>query len=430
MFHIITHSVVFFFIYSVQFLGSPGGVGTRAWFGLIGFLYLIFQLVINLCHKKINQNIQVAGLLLFLLAFLSLISILLNSTSDFAFVAYVPSMLAVVFSAFFVAQVVRYNSPVDYVFYAKNVLINVVGMQLCIALMMFLLPDVGFVLNGIQIADDFVKDVLIETGEFRLSGFGARFFGAGIVNSYALILIVSLVRSVNLSFMRIVYFVIMFVFVAVFGMMMSRTTLVGAGLGIVFLMLPLSMRQPEYQLFKIQRRFFFLLLLVVPIVLIAFAMVFVPEFISDIEPALKFGMELFVNYFEGGRLESDSTTQLLNMYDVGQGLPLIIGDGYYVDPQDSSQYYKFIDIGYIRLIYYFGIPGLLVYFLFQFQATLMSAEGLKSGERYIFIVVCFLLVLILNLKGFADIFVFSFYLYACALGREAFFYNSRVVIVV
>lgn len=421
MSHIITHGAVFFFIYSVQFVESPGGVGTRAWFGLIGFFYLIFHLVTNMHHKKINPHIRVVGLLLFFLVFLSFISISFNSTSDFAFVAYAPSMLAVAFSAFFVAQVVRYASPGNYIFYAKNVFINVVGVQLCIALMMFLLPDIGFVLNDIQISDDFVKDVLVETGEFRLSGFGARFFGAGIVNSYALILIVSLVRSVNLSFMRIVYFASMFVFVVVFGMMMSRTTLVGAGLALGFLMLPLSVGQPKCQLFKMQRKFFLLLLLVVPMMLIAFAMVFVPEFISDIEPALKFGMELFVNYFEGGRLESDSTTQLLNMYDIGQDLPLIIGDGHYVDPQDSSQYYKSIDVGYIRLIYYFGIPGLLVYALFQFQAILMSAEGLESSERYMFIAVCFSLVLFLNLKGFADIFVFSFYLYACALGRKAFF---------
>jgi hypothetical protein len=45
----------------------------------------------------------------------------------------------------------------------------------------------------------------------------------------------------------------------------------------------------------------------------------------------------------------------------------VIGDGhYYNKPGDaSSGYYMATDVGFLRLIYYFGTIGLLIYFLLQ-----------------------------------------------------------------
>jgi hypothetical protein len=419
------HVIAFFFVYSVQFVGSPAGLGTRVWLGVIGLLCLVYQAMTSGRCKKIDPNILRAVLLILSLALLSLITVALNSTSDLVFFTYAPSMVTVAFAAFSVAQVVRLAYPKNPGTAAKNIIVTIVAVQLCIAFLMFILPDFASMLNNLQITSDLDNDLLFESVEFRLSGFGAKFFGAGIANCYAMILIATLVRSTELSRGRLIYLAIVFLFIASFGMMMSRTTMIGTGLAIVLLVLPCPLKQQLRSRFLRQRRAFWLSLFIAPIILGAIALVLAPNLVTDIEPLVKFGFELFINYFENGQLESESTTQLLDMYTFNFDLPLMIGDGYYTDPQDPSQYYKGVDIGYIRLIYYFGLPGLVTYLIFQYKAIRMSAEHLGRGEEWKFISVCMLLVLLLNFKGFTDIFVFSIYLYACVLGRDAFFRISK-----
>ena len=79
----------------------------------------------------------------------------------------------------------------------------------------------------------------------------------------------------------------------------------------------------------------------------------------------------------------------------------IIGDGYYTDPIVPSEYYKGTDIGYLRLIYYFGMVGLAIYFVIQ---TYVIKEAYKYSSKYkmLFILLIFYLV-ILNVKGFTDL---------------------------
>ena len=419
------HLVAFFFVYSVQFIGSPGGLGTRVWLGIIGSLLLAYQALIHLRRKKLDPHFQRTGLLLLSLALLSLATVTFNSTSDLAFIIYAPSMLVVASAAFTVSQVVRRAYPANPGIAAKNIFATIVMVQLSIALLMFASPDIGRMLNGLQITNDLDANLLLETGQFRLSGFGSRFFAAGIANCYALILIASLIRSARLSRMRVLYLAAAFMFIASFGMMMSRTTVIGATLATAFLVLPISKKNPSHHRFRHQRGIFWLSIVVVPMALVVPVLVFAPKFVAEIEPALQFGFELFVNYSERGQLESKSTSQLLDMYANDFNLPMVIGDGHYVDPQDPEEYYKSVDIGYIRLIYYFGIPGLIIYFLFQYQSIQMSAAHLGRTESRKFLAVCMMLVLILSFKGFTDIFVFSIYVYSCALGREAFFRIAR-----
>jgi hypothetical protein len=85
----------------------------------------------------------------------------------------------------------------------------------------------------------------------------------------------------------------------------------------------------------------------------------------------------------------------------------LIGDGrYYNNPGDpSSGYYMATDVGFLRLIYYFGAIGLLVYFLFQFAVLYRAFLFNKHVPHFAaFVVLAFLYCVILNLKGFTDIF--------------------------
>jgi hypothetical protein len=81
----------------------------------------------------------------------------------------------------------------------------------------------------------------------------------------------------------------------------------------------------------------------------------------------------------------------------------MIGDGLYTDPI-SKKYYMNTDIGYLRLIYYFGIIGTLTYFTFQI-ILIKSIYQLNKKFKCTFVII-FLYLIILNFKGFTDFFCF------------------------
>lgn len=422
---LIAHFTAFFFVYSVQFLFSPGGIGTRVWLGVLGFLCISYEAIRIVSRKRLDPSVGRAGLLLGSMAILSIISLAANSTTDLAFVTYTPSMMVVAFAGYFTARVVRAAYPKEPGAAAQAIFVTVVLVQLIIALTMFTVPPLGQALNDIQVTSDIEADLLLETGEFRLSGFGARFFGAGIANCYALIMIASLLRTSTLSGAKVMYLSAAFLLIASFGMMMSRTTLFGSALALLLLVLPLGKQPASANPFRRQRRWFGTGLLLLPLAIVVPALVLAPNLVANIEPALRFGFELFVNYFAGGQLESRSTTHLLDMYATDLKLPVFIGDGYYADPRDPNLYYQAIDIGYFRLILYFGVPGLLLYLFFQYFTIQMSGLRFHGNEKKYFVAICMALVLSLMLKGFTDIFLYSFFLFASTAGRSGFFTVAR-----
>lgn len=411
--------VVFFFLYSVQFTGAPGGLGTRIWLGIAGFIFVVARVAINSGRARIELQLGLAILLLMLLGVQSLIAALVNSTFDPAFIVYLPQMASIAFAAFFAAATVKFAYP-DYPYTAaRSLIVAAVVVQLSVSLLMFFVPPVASILNEVQITSELDASLLQETVEFRLSGFGSRFFGAGIINCYALIMIGSLVRTVELSHLRLVGLLFAFVFISSVGMMMSRTTMIGAALAILLLILPTRRSMPAFQAIRRQRHLFVVALFLLAIIILIIVSLLSDNIILSIEPAFRFGFEFFVSYLEEGSFQTDSTTQLLSMYSGELRLPLLFGDGLYADPSDAIQYYKAIDIGYLRLIYYFGLPGLIIYLLFQHQAIRMSAAHLAYGENRILIMSLTALLFALLLKGFADIFLYSIFLYACSSRHQS-----------
>ena len=90
------------------------------------------------------------------------------------------------------------------------------------------------------------------------------------------------------------------------------------------------------------------------------------------------GFELVLNAQDSGEMSSASTNRLGEMYE---SYPTrietyILGDGYYTDPNDGK-YYMHIDIGYFRLIYYFGLLGLFFYLSYQYKLIKMMCDSYK-----------------------------------------------------
>ena len=60
---------------------------------------------------------------------------------------------------------------------------------------------------------------------------------------------------------------------------------------------------------------------------------------------------MFLNYFTSGKLSTESTDVMMNMYVFPDNLSTwLIGDGIWTDPR-TGFYYKGTDIGYCRMIF-------------------------------------------------------------------------------
>jgi len=403
LYYYLLHIVLFFYIYSVQFIGVPFGIGTRVFMGIMGFSMFLLEILKVKKPIVFNRPFLIVYFALFCISLVSLLSLLYNRTTDIEFfIKYPVSIIIIIFSSYFVTKLVSYKSKDEnQIPVVMQLFINVVIIQIIIALIMFAFQPIRDILNTTQVTSDQELKVLEQTLEFRLVGFGSKFFGSGIVNGFALILIGSILRYNSHIKINVFKYTMSFLFLFVFGMMMARTTIIGAllALGIVF--------QPKNSLgfninqIKKNTKFLFYLLSI-PIISVFGVFYFLPEVKESIELAYNFGFEMFINYFQSDSLESASTNQMKEMYVWPTSLKTyLIGDGLFSDIA-TGEYYMGTDIGILRLIYYFGVFGLFAYLYFQFQ--IIYAAYLKNRRfKYMFAVI-FIYCLVLNYKGFTDLF--------------------------
>lgn len=389
--------VLFFYIYSVQLLGLPFGVGTRI--VLAGFGLLLF--FIN--SKKaltFNSDFLKLILILILLSLVSMYATIFNTTDDYQFVGYSFSLLLIFFASYFTFNFFLIDKKVSNTNYFKTIsegIIYVVLFQSILALVMFFYTPLTDFLNSIQVFIDLDKDKLAEALEFRLVGFGIKFFAFGIVNGFALILLASLLKNENYTPSKKVFFWLIYFLLFIIGMMAARTTIIGFGLSLLLYFNPFKKTVRSKLIDKWQFVAYFSLI-------VFFAYLIQISLFSEhnkFDLLLDFGFDFVVNYLETGNAQSESLNQMNDMYIWPTELQTYLtGDGRFMGT-GYEFYYKSTDIGWIRLLYYFGIPGTIIYF---FTHYFIVRKCVKIYPIYkITFLVLLLYFFILNFKGFTDI---------------------------
>lgn len=347
---------------------------------------------------------------------ISVLTITINGTNDIEFIKYPLSLIFILLAGYFLHFIIRetygkINSTI-----VLNYIVAAVLAQVTIAAISFLNPSVSIALQSIQNINDFDAAKLVDTAGYRLNGFGSNFFGAGLINGFALLSIAVLVKQSNNSSRHILYLSFAFIAILGLGSMMARTTLVGGAMSLFFLLIPVSVINKR--IVKIRAKFFAYIVLL-PVSVILFMVTVFPDFADSLQNVASFGFEMFFSYSETGDLSTASTDLLEEMYVLPDNpKTYIIGDAhFYIRPGDPGNgYYKNTDVGYLRLIYYFGITGTLIYFLLQYGAVINAIESNPGNKTLrMYILLAFVFCLIANLKGFTDffflinLFVFSNY---------------------
>lgn len=383
---------LFFYLYSVQFVFVPGNIGTRPLMGLIGLFVFFYDLTHNRIPNCIFRRACIYFRYLLYVAMISVFTMILNGSGDAEFVKYFISMSLVYFSCYYVTKILKRHEKYNF-----NDLIDllefIVLIQLLLSLIMFFVPSVKNFLVGIQNwgMDGYMVD---QVSSVRLIGFGASFFLAGTIISYCLILLsYKLLCSDMSKSIRLLGFLLYFL-ILFLGIFMARTTVVGFIFSLILVLL-LNNRMKVINLKAIVMSFIFIIGLIFALFQTVISSIPELEILSDN------AFELIINAQETGEASSHSTNELSAMYEnfsVNAGT-LVIGDAHFVG--DKGGYYQNTDVGFFRLIFYFGLVGSFFYFLFQYKVIAMMRRCFNIPFALFFVI--YMLLLVLNLKGFADL---------------------------
>ncbi len=356
---LLTGIIVSFFYFPVNFTFFP--TVTKNILGAIG-LVCVGIVLIRKKEFTFPRTLMVMLLLSGFVSIIALFSITFNQTPDTSYVTFIRSTIIWTSAAFTVCCVIwlthkRIDLPL-----IINYLAAVGVFQCGIALAIHYIPAVQmFVDATFSQGQALLQDMgrLYGIGAFLDVG-GSRFAGILIGIAYLLEQ-----NRQDRNYTSQLWLVFAFSAITVIGNMIARTTLVGAIIGLAYIILmelkSLTWRHPDYQ--SSLGAWCLTLLFTLPIV------VYFYNSSEDFHEMLRFGFEGFFSLFEKGSWDVDSNNTLQSMIVWPEELKTwIIGDGYfanqrydpnYIGDATTGGFYMGTDIGYLRFIFYFGVIGLI-----------------------------------------------------------------------
>jgi len=401
---IINILIVDFYYFPFSFSVLPS-FNLKMGLALIGILISIFSLT----HGKNHLFPKEVLMILLLASFVSLFSLLtmvINKTDDSSYVNYISSAAVWLSGALTVCTSIKLTH-------------GEISVKL---LCMYLLAVCALQSISAQIIDrnDALADFICQNFDGYHSGMrGARLYSLGCAVDFAGCRFAA-VNAATLTAMvaapedylkgEVFFTWITVIIITVLGSMIARTTFVGTGIGLCFVL---------YAFLKSSKKSFTVIWPVL-VLLVASIPVFVYLYNTDsrFHSLMRFGFEGFFSLFETGHWHTTSNDLLADMVKWPENLKTwLIGDGYfynaktmdvnYLGPDYYGGYYMGTDIGYCRFIFYIGLIG-----LFSMMGMVLYPTKIccKKSPKYTLV---FLAILVCALAVWAK--VASDLFFICAL---------------
>ncbi|WP_413533357.1 hypothetical protein [Empedobacter brevis] len=399
----------FFYIFNVSFVFLPSILRTRVLIGFIGFIVFC-----NIFKKGIPKSfLKIILIILLPIIFIVLTSII-NNNLDPRFIGNTFQNLIYIFGAFLLVKRLNFD-----ILLISKVLVASIFLHNVLALIMFLNPNLLFLVVSIQSTGDKFEYALNNVVEFgsRFIGIGiGTFFSGGIIACIGILLSVYILTQINKS--KLLWFLI-YLFISITGIYIARIAYLGIIISVFFYFGTLII-QKKYTIIP---KVFSLLFIIGSIIFL-----YIINNIDDLMKISSFNhsFEIFINLFNTGEISTKSTEGVKDMLIFPSDLKSILfGDGQFY--YENGSFYMHTDVGYSRLVYYYGILGMISFFLIHLYILKFNIKYNKHNKVFRFLLVALTLILFIgNLKGLLDInwLMFIFYWIALKKYYENLSYNK------
>lgn len=396
---ILLGTVLSFYLFPIGFTFLPPGLNTKMILAFSGVFFFFLDNV-KLSNVKLNMDLGVSIFIATLFSVICYFSADFNVVDDYSYASYIVSFFTWLGGAYciswFFRQAYGEFSFRELVFY----LLAVCLVQCVSALLMDSFPLFKTVVNSLVLqGQDFAESVR------RLYGIGASLDNAGVRFSIVLVMVSALLMQDD--YVRDnsrIYFLLLigFFIVGVIGNMISRTTVVGFGIGFAYILCTSKMLRViiNVKSFKTALIFVFVLACI-----IGFA-IYIYNTSVEYRTNFRFAFEGFFNWFETGEWKTSSTDKLSNEMWIWPTTT----EGWIIGTGKFGNFVYSTDVGYCRFILYCGLIGFSVFAsLFIYNAL---AFALKIPKYSIMFLIIGSLSFIIWIKVATDIF-FIYALFYC-----------------
>ncbi|MBR4232964.1 MAG: hypothetical protein IKR96_00280 [Bacteroidales bacterium] len=352
---IVTGILMSLFYFPFEFTFLPG-INTKMLLAVVG-LGLMGLSFARRRAFSISRDMLILVLIACCVSIVAYFSQTIHHTPDDTYVTYIVSFLTWFCAAFTVCSCIKaVHGRIDVVLIVHY--LAVVAVCQC-AVTMWISYDPAFQ----RFVDSYVaQDQTLLHELDRLYGIGSSLDVAGL--RYALILVAlgAVLGSGRLSAGWTYFDIGAFLVITVIGNMVARTALVGTAVGLGWIVI--SAFLPG------EKRRTSLLPWLLFILVVSIACTLLYQFNPQFRYLFRFAFEGFFSLVEKGEWQIDSTDRLATMVVYPETLHTwILGDGYFENSRNDINYlgdatdqgfYMGTDIGYLRFIFYFGVPGMLL----------------------------------------------------------------------
>ena len=363
--------------YSFDLAAFPNGPNTKMIVAVIGLLWFAYDSLLGRNSRTVQlPQVMVIGLIFAgLYSIINIFAIEFNATDDYSYANYVTTFLVWIFSVYPTIALIRITHG--------TVTLPILTYYLVAATLFQCVT--GLIIDNSPAFDDFNGKIVAWETDFydridRIRCFSTSLDSAGVRFSLVLILLMAVLgreESVRQDKGAVFFLLFSFFVISGIGNMVSRTTTVGVGIGMLVWLIYMvrsgqNLASSSYMVLA------FLVLLAVA----ATVGVYLYNTDEYYNSLIRFAFEGFFNLVEEGEFSTDSTEVLDSMWVWPSDTKTwIIGDGIY-----GSWAYR-TDIGYCRLIFYSGLTGFVVFAMsFVYYAYYFA----RKYPRYVWLFVSFL----------------------------------------
>lgn len=335
--------------------------------------------------------ISIVGLLLIL--FNSLFFPIAHGTYDLSYIKNYISLIVKFLGIFFIVEIIAPKDGEKPMIYYERLFVHIYVLQSLLQVIAFLFPVVANFFLYFNHAYELYEEAENMRGVALSGGTG---WPLGLSYGLAFIFYTK-IYIIECKRIQMVKTVVIGVLILVGVFFSGRSAYAGALVSIVYFLFS----DQKSWIKKIQIIFRFLIILSLFILLFIF--IFTDFVVLLYEKVFPWAFEFFFAVSEGKGLSTGSTNDLMGMWNRGvENLNVInffIGDGYFTDPV-TGKYFHRVDVGYLRNIFFGGLIGSFVLYLYQILIFLPIFLS-RNKKQKIFIFWILFYLFLLELKAMA-----------------------------